>query len=109
LGKSLDHFLPLGKYLVTADEIMDPQNVELSCYLNGELRQMSNTSDMIFDVAEIISYLSRHMTLEPGDLILTGTPSGVIMGHKDKTWLRPGDVVRVEIDGLGSTANKMVY
>ncbi len=75
-GKSLDHFLPLGKYLVTADEVGDPQNLRLICGLNGEVRQDSNTSDMIFSVAEIIEDLSRHMTLEPGDLILAGMPQG---------------------------------
>ncbi|MDX1544646.1 MAG: fumarylacetoacetate hydrolase family protein [Christiangramia sp.] len=108
LGKSLDKFLPLGKYLVTKDEIEDCQKLKLSCYLNGELRQNSNTADMIFSVAEIISFISRHMTLEPGDLILTGTPEGVIMGMDEKNWLKPGDVVRVEIEKLGSTTNKMV-
>jgi 2-keto-4-pentenoate hydratase/2-oxohepta-3-ene-1,7-dioic acid hydratase in catechol pathway len=108
LGKSLDHFLPLGKYLVTADEIGDPQNLELTCFLNGEIRQKSNTSDMIFTVAEIISYLSHHMTLYPGDLILTGTPAGVIMGLPDKKWLKPGDRIRVEIEKLGFSENTMV-
>jgi len=108
LGKSLDHFLPLGKYLVTADEVGDPQNLELTCFLNGEIRQKSNTSDMIFTVAEIISFLSKHMTLEPGDLILTGTPSGVIMGLAHKEWLKPGDRVRVEIEKLGFSENTMV-
>jgi 2-keto-4-pentenoate hydratase/2-oxohepta-3-ene-1,7-dioic acid hydratase in catechol pathway len=98
----------MGKYLVTTDEIRDPQNLELTCYVNGEIRQKSNTSDMIFTVAEIIAYLSRFMTLEPGDLILTGTPSGVIMGMKEKIWLKPGDVVKVEIEGLGDTENKMI-
>ncbi|WP_431217385.1 fumarylacetoacetate hydrolase family protein [Puia sp. P3] len=93
MGKSLDHFLPLGKYLVTADEVGDPQRLQLRCKLNGEVRQDSNTSDMIFSVAEIIEDLSKHMTLEPGDLILTGTPQGVIMGLAEKNWLRPGDVV----------------
>lgn len=108
LGKSLDKFLPLGKYLVTRDEIEDCQKLKLSCYLNDELRQDSNTADMIFSVPEIIAFISRHMTLEPGDLILTGTPEGVIMGMKEKKWLKPGDTVRVEIEKLGSTTNKMV-
>ena len=107
LGKSLDHFLPLGKYLVTADEVGDPQNLQLTCSLNGEQRQNSNTADMIFSVAEIIEFLSRHMTLEPGDLISTGTPSGVIMGLPEKIWLKPGDIVKVEIEKLGYTENKM--
>lgn len=108
LGKSLDQFLPLGKYLVTADEVADVQNLQLTCTLNGELRQNSNTADMIFPVAEIIAFLSRHMTLEPGDLILTGTPEGVIMGLPEKNWLKPGDVVKVEIEKLGYTENRMV-
>jgi len=108
IGKSLDGFLPLGKYLVTADEIPDPQNLQLTCTLNGELRQNSNTADMIFSVAEIIEFLSKYMTLEPGDLILTGTPEGVIMGMPEKKWLKPGDVVKVEIEKLGFSENRMV-
>ncbi|XOV91549.1 MAG: fumarylacetoacetate hydrolase family protein [Bacteroidota bacterium] len=108
LGKSLDKFLPLGKYFVSANEINNPQNLQLTCTVNGEVRQLSNTSDMIFSVAEIIAYLSKHMTLETGDLILTGTPEGVIMGRSDKKWLRPGDVVKVEIEKIGSTQNMMV-
>lgn len=107
MGKSLDTFLPLGKYIVTADEVDDPQNLELSCYMNGERRQFSNTADMIFSVAEIIEDLSRHMTLEPGDLILTGTPEGVIMGMPEKNWLKPGDTVTVHIEKIGSTTNSM--
>ncbi len=107
LGKSLDQFLPLGKYLVTADEVGDPQNLQLRCSLNGELRQDSNTADMIFSVAAIIEFLSLYMTLEPGDLILSGTPAGVIMGLPEKKWLRPGDEVKVEIEKLGYTTNTM--
>lgn len=105
MGKSLDYFLPLGKYVVTSDEIEDVQQLKLSCTVNGELRQNSNTADMIFSVAEIIEDLSKHMTLEPGDLILTGTPEGVIMGMAKKNWLKNGDVVTVEIEKLGSTTN----
>jgi len=108
MGKSLDQFLPLGKYLVTGDEVGDPQQLHLMCTLNGEKRQDSNTSDMIFTVAEIIEDLSMHMTLEPGDLVLTGTPEGVIMGMKEKNWLKPGDQVCVEIEKLGKTCNKML-
>jgi 2-keto-4-pentenoate hydratase/2-oxohepta-3-ene-1,7-dioic acid hydratase in catechol pathway len=107
MGKSLDNFLPLGKYIVTKDEIPDVQQLNLKCTLNGELRQNSTTADMIFSVAEIIEDLSKHMTLEPGDLILTGTPEGVIMGMTEKNWLKPGDVVTVEIEGLGSATNRM--
>ena len=107
MGKSLDQFLPLGKYLVTSDEVGDPQNLRLTCSLNGEGRQHSNTADMIFPVAEIIEFLSKFMTLEPGDLILSGTPEGVIMGLSEKNWLKPGDKVRVEIEKLGYTENTM--
>ncbi len=108
MGKSLDNFLPLGKYVVTADEVGDPQQLQLSCSLNGEVRQNSNTADMIFSVAQIIEDLSKHMTLEPGDLILTGTPAGVIMGLPEKNWLKPGDTVKVEIEKIGCTENKMI-
>jgi 2-keto-4-pentenoate hydratase/2-oxohepta-3-ene-1,7-dioic acid hydratase in catechol pathway len=108
LGKSLDQFLPLGKYLVTADEVADPQDLNLRCTLNGELRQNSNTADMIFPVAEIIEFLSKHMTLEPGDLILSGTPEGVIMGLPEKKWLKPGDKVKVDIEKLGYTENILI-
>lgn len=107
MGKSLDTFLPLGKYTVTKEEVGDPQTLQLTCTLNGELRQNSNTADMIFSIAEIIEDLSLHMTLEPGDLILTGTPAGVILGLPEKNWLKPGDVVTVAIEKLGSTTNTM--
>lgn len=108
MGKSLDQFLPLGKYLVTKDEVGDPQKLQLTCSLNGEERQNSNTSDMIFSIAEIIADLSAHMTLEPGDLVVTGTPAGVIMGLPEKNWLKPGDIVKVEIEKIGFTENKMI-
>ncbi len=108
LGKTLDKFLPLGPYVVTADEIPDPQNLAIRGWLNGELRQKSNTGDMIFSVAEVISYASQVMTLEPGDVISTGTPEGVIMGMEPKVWLKPGDEYIVEVDGLGKLANRMV-
>lgn len=107
LGKTLDKFLPLGPYLVTADEVRDPQNLSLQCWVNGELRQHSNTADMIFSVAEIISYISQHFTLEPGDVICTGTPEGVILGMPEKVWLRAGDEVTVEVEGLGRLTNVM--
>ncbi len=90
IGKTPDKFLPLGQYLVTADEVSDPQDLELKCFRNGIIRQHSNTSDMIFPVAAIIEELSRYMTLCPGDLILTGTPEGVIMGMPEKKWLALG-------------------
>ncbi|MCO6451405.1 MAG: fumarylacetoacetate hydrolase family protein [Caldilineales bacterium] len=108
LGKTLDKFFPAGPYLVTADEVPNPQNLRLRTWLNDKLRQDSNTADMIFTVAEIISYASRYMTLEPGDVITTGTPQGVIMGMAEKNWLKPGDVVTVEVEGLGQLTNTMV-
>ena len=108
MGKSLDKFLPLGKFILTKDELINPQNLHLICYVNGECRQNSNTADMIFTVAEIIEDLSKHFTLEPGDLILTGTPEGVVFGKKEKVWLKPKDVVTVEIETLGFITSKMV-
>jgi 2-keto-4-pentenoate hydratase/2-oxohepta-3-ene-1,7-dioic acid hydratase in catechol pathway len=108
LGKTLDKFMPIGPYLVTADEVADPQALALRTWLNGELRQDSNTDDMIFSVAEIISYISRHFSLEAGDVIITGTPEGVILGMAEKRWMVPGDVVEVEVEGLGKLHNRMV-
>ncbi|HVF24900.1 MAG TPA: fumarylacetoacetate hydrolase family protein [Anaerolineales bacterium] len=108
LGKTPDKFFPTAPYLVTADEVDDPQNLGLSCWVNGELRQNSNTSDMIFSVADIISYISQYMTLKPGDVISTGTPEGVVMGMTEKNWLKPGDEVVVEVEGLGKCTNRMV-
>jgi 2-keto-4-pentenoate hydratase/2-oxohepta-3-ene-1,7-dioic acid hydratase in catechol pathway len=108
LGKTLDKFLPVGPYLVTHDEVPDPQNLSVRCWLNDELRQDSNTRDMIYSVAEVISYASQHMTLYPGDLISTGTPEGVILGMAEKQWMQPGDTVTVEIGGLGRLTNTLV-
>jgi 2-keto-4-pentenoate hydratase/2-oxohepta-3-ene-1,7-dioic acid hydratase in catechol pathway len=108
LGKTLDNFLPVGPYLVTADEVGDPQLLGIKTWVNGDIRQNSNTGDMIFTVAEIVSYISRYFTLEPGDLIVTGTPEGVAMGREDKPWLKPGDEVVVEVEKLGSLKNVMI-
>ena len=108
LGKSLDKFLPLGPYVVTADEVPNPQNLSVKGWMNGELRQSSNTADMIFTVAEVIAYASKVMTLSPGDVISTGTPEGVIMGMADKVWMKPGDEYIVEVEGLGRLVNRMV-
>ena len=108
LGKTLDKFMPLGPYLVTANEAGDPQEMRVRCWLNGELRQDSNTSDMIFSVAEVVSYASRYLTLEPGDIISTGTPEGVIFGMEERVWMRPGDEVTVEVGNLGQLSNRMV-
>lgn len=109
LGKSLDGFCPIGPYLVTSDEIDDPNKLEISCTVNGEIRQKSNTQDMIFHCDEIISYISHYMTLVPGDIILTGTPEGVILGDPDPEgkWLKHGDEMVVEIDCLGKLSNKI--
>ncbi len=108
LGKTLDKFLPIGPYLVTADEIPDPQNLTIKGWLNGDLRQNSSTADMIFSVAEVISYASKYMTLSPGDIISTGTPEGVVFGMKEKVWMKPGDEYTVEISGLGRLHNRVV-
>jgi 2-keto-4-pentenoate hydratase/2-oxohepta-3-ene-1,7-dioic acid hydratase in catechol pathway len=108
LGKTPDKFLPIGPYLVTADEVGDPQKLRLTCKVNGEIRQDSNTSDMIFSVAQIISYCSQFFTLEAGDLIITGTPEGVAMGMANKPWLKKGDVVEIEVEKLGVLRNKLV-
>ncbi len=108
LGKTLDGFLPVGPWLVTADEIGDPQQLPIRCWLNGELRQDSNTSDMVFSVREIISYISRYLPLEVGDIIATGTPGGVILGRDPKVWMKAGDVVDVEVGGLGRLTSPLV-
>jgi 2-keto-4-pentenoate hydratase/2-oxohepta-3-ene-1,7-dioic acid hydratase in catechol pathway len=107
-GKSADTFAPLGPTLVTRDEVSDPQNLRLWLELNGELCQQSNTNDMIFGVAELVSYTSQFMTLLPGDVISTGTPAGVGMGSKPPRFLRAGDVCRLGIDGLGESRQRVV-
>jgi 2-keto-4-pentenoate hydratase/2-oxohepta-3-ene-1,7-dioic acid hydratase in catechol pathway len=107
LGKALDKFLPIGPYLVTADEIADPQALQIRCLVNGEERQNSSTADMVFPVTFLVSYLSQYMTLEPGDVILTGTPEGVIFGKEHGKWLIAGDEVVVEVEGLGQLVNVM--
>lgn len=103
LGKSCDGFAPIGPYLVTADQIPDPNKLKLECYVNGERHQSNNTSDMIFNVKTIISYASQHFTLKPGDIFFTGTPEGVIFGKPpDKqVWLKAGDKLTTVIENLG--------
>ena len=108
LGKTIDKFLPLGPYVVTADDIPDPQNLFIKGWMNGELRQDSSTADMIFTVAEVIAYASQIMTLSPGDVISTGTPEGVILGMEKRQWMKPGDEYAVEVEGLGRLVNRMV-
>jgi 2-keto-4-pentenoate hydratase/2-oxohepta-3-ene-1,7-dioic acid hydratase in catechol pathway len=109
LGKTCDGFCPVGPYLVSADEIGNPNDLRITATVNGEVRQDSNTSDMIFACDEIISYISEHMTLQPGDLILTGTPEGVITGYPEeqRVWLKDGDVVTIEIEKLGQLTNRL--
>jgi len=107
LGKSLDGFCPWGPSIVTADEVPDPQALDLRLSVNGEQRQASNTGNMIFGVAHLISFLSQVMTLAPGDVIATGTPFGVVLGMKPQVWLKDGDVCEAEIDGIGVIRNRM--
>jgi 2-keto-4-pentenoate hydratase/2-oxohepta-3-ene-1,7-dioic acid hydratase in catechol pathway len=107
MGKSFDTHGPIGPWIVTADEIPDPQNLDLRCFVNGELRQQSNTSNMSFSVAEQIKYLSTAFTLEPGDLLATGTPEGVGAAMDPPKYLKAGDVVRCEIDGIGAIENRV--
>ena len=105
LGKSFDTFCPMGPWIVTADEL-DGRSTRVRGWVNGELRQHAPTQDMIFDIPTLIETCSRGITLHPGDLIATGTPAGVGMGMKPPRWLRAGDVVRIEIDGLGVIENR---
>ncbi|GHF03207.1 2-hydroxyhepta-2,4-diene-1,7-dioate isomerase [Streptomyces spiralis] len=101
-GKNCETFNPFGPWLVTADEVPDPQNLSLKLWVNGELKQDGTTAEQIFPVAEVVRYVSHFMTLYPGDVINTGTPAGVALGQPDpKPFLRSGDVVELEIEGLG--------
>ncbi|MBK1645263.1 5-carboxymethyl-2-hydroxymuconate isomerase [Thiocapsa imhoffii] len=104
-GKSFDGFCPLGPVLVTADEIPNPQSLQVSCTINGERLQDGHTSDMIFSIAELIAFLSRDTTLLPGTLIITGTPPGVGVARKPPRFLRAGDRVTIEIEGVGKLEN----
>jgi 2-keto-4-pentenoate hydratase/2-oxohepta-3-ene-1,7-dioic acid hydratase in catechol pathway len=107
LGKSFDTFCPMGPWIVTADEL-NGQDTRVRCWVNGELRQDAKTTDLIFDIPTLIETCSRGITLLPGDIIATGTPSGVGMGMKPPVFLQPGDTVRIEIDGLGVLENPFV-
>ncbi len=107
-GKSFDTFGPLGPWLVTADELTDPQSVPLTLAVNGAVRQKSNTSDMIFTVAEIVSHLSQFMTLLPGDVVVTGTPEGVGVGMKPRLFLKRGDVMELDGGVLGAQRQTVV-
>lgn len=107
IGKSLDTTCPMGPYLVTKDEVEDPQNLSIRTMVNGEVRQSSTTREMIFSIPTIISTLSKGMTLEPGDVIATGTPSGVGKGFKPPRFLKKGDKVEIEIESLGILTNRL--
>ena len=107
-GKSADTFCPIGPWLVTAEEVPDPGKLALWTEVNGERRQSSNTGDLIFGVDEIVSYVSQFMTLLPGDVIPTGTPSGVGMGFKPPKFLKPGDRMRLSVEGLGEQNQRLV-
>jgi 2-keto-4-pentenoate hydratase/2-oxohepta-3-ene-1,7-dioic acid hydratase in catechol pathway len=107
-GKSPDTFGPIGPWLVTSDEVHDPQALDLFCEINGQMRQKSNTRDMIFPVAWLISYITEFMTLLPGDVIATGTPEGVAWGMKPPTFLKAGDRVRCGVAGLGEQRHEVI-
>jgi 2-keto-4-pentenoate hydratase/2-oxohepta-3-ene-1,7-dioic acid hydratase in catechol pathway len=107
-GKSADGFAPLGPFLATTDELPGHASVRLWLKVNGEIKQDGNTADMIFDVPTLVSYVSRFMTLLPGDVISTGTPAGVGLGHKPPLYLRAGDVVEYGIDGLGQARQRIL-
>lgn len=107
-SKSADTFCPIGPWITTADEVPEPWNLRLSSRVNGEVRQDSTTAEMIFDIPYLVSFLSSTMTLEPGDVILTGTPPGVGVGAKPPVFLQPGDVVECTVEGLGTIRNTFV-
>ncbi|MDG5787129.1 fumarylacetoacetate hydrolase family protein [Evansella sp. AB-P1] len=109
LGKCCDDFSPIGPYVVTSDEVGDPNKLQIKTLVNGVVKQDSNTEDMIFNCKEIVSYISNYMTLNPGDVILTGTPEGVILGYPEnqREWLKSGDEVIIEIEKLGQLKNIM--
>ncbi len=108
MGKIFDTFAPMGPALVTADEISNPHDLDICLTINGEVLQNSNTCNLIFGVPQLVASLSEVMTLEPGDVVSTGTPPGVGMARKPQRWLKPGDVVDIEIEGLGTLSNPVV-
>lgn len=107
-GKTLDRSTPIGPWMVSADEISNPESLNIRSFVNGELRQQSNTSHFIFNIPFLIEFISNIMTLQPGDLIFTGTPDGVGMGMNPQQFLNEGDVVTLEIDGIGKLENKVI-
>jgi 2-keto-4-pentenoate hydratase/2-oxohepta-3-ene-1,7-dioic acid hydratase in catechol pathway len=108
LGKSFDTHAPMGPWIVTADEVGDPHNLSLRCFVNGEKRQDSNTKHLVFNIWQQVEHLSVGMTLEPGDCLFTGTPGGIGAAMDPRQFLQPGDVVRCEVDGLGHIEGTMV-
>lgn len=107
-GKALDTFAPMGPWIVTADEIPDPQTLGIRCFVNGEVRQDDTTAHMLFPIAQLIAFITEAITLEPGDVIYSGTPPGVGHARQPPVYLHPGDTVRVEIDRIGSLENEIV-
>jgi len=101
-AKSMDGFCPMGPWLVTRDEVPDPQALEVSCWLNGERMQHGHTADMLFSVQALVAYVSQFMTLEPGDILTTGTPAGIGAFRQPPLYLQPGDQLRLEVTGVGS-------
>jgi 2-keto-4-pentenoate hydratase/2-oxohepta-3-ene-1,7-dioic acid hydratase in catechol pathway len=108
MGKSFDTHGPMGPWVVTPDEVGDPGDLALRTWVNHELRQSSSTADLLFDCAAMVEYLTTVFPLEPGDVLATGTPAGVGMGFRPPRWLRPGDTVRIEIEGVGTLVNPVV-
>ena len=106
-GKSFDTFCPMGPYLLTADEVLDPHTLDIRCWVNGELRQDSNTRELVFKVHDLLAYISKTSTLMPGDVLITGTPGGVGVFRDPQVFLKPGDLVEVEIDMLGRLSNRV--
>ena len=107
-GKSADTLKPLGPWLVTKDEINDPNNLEISMLVNGKTMQHSNTSDMMYSIAELISIISRYVSWQPGDVMMTGTPPGVGYGMKPQVYLKPGDIMEARIENLGAQRNQII-
>jgi 2-keto-4-pentenoate hydratase/2-oxohepta-3-ene-1,7-dioic acid hydratase in catechol pathway len=108
MGKSFDTHGPMGPWMVTSDEIGDPHRLRLQTWVNDDLRQDAKTDDLIFDCYQQVEHLSTAFTLEPGDVVATGTPAGVGMAMKPPGWLVPGDVVRIEIEGIGTLENPVI-
>ena len=108
LGKSFPTFCPIGPWVVTADELTDPHNLDVKLTIDGETLQQANTRDLIFDIPAVLKYISAIVALEPGDIVSTGTPQGVGLGRKPQRWLRPGEEVAIEISGIGRLVNRTV-